>query len=901
MADITAKIRLDGEAEFKRGMTEATKVTKSLDSQLKLAEETFKETGDAETYMKQKADLLQAKLESQKKAVDAAKTALEQCKKQGLDPNSAKVQEWKGKLAEAESGVLDLTREIKLHKSGLDKTGKAYADAGKDAEAMGGKLKDAGEKAGGMHDALDGINKGISWQNVNEAIGKISDALDTGVRKAVEFGKALWQMTSDSTAWADDLATRSQQLGIDPTTLQQWEYAARFVDTDVDAIIKARNKLKKGEGTDALNQALEELGVSATDAEGKLRNSYDVMWDVLGAMKDMDDEERDKTAMDIFGKSYADLIPLINAGREAWDDYAKRAPVVSEEDLAKLTSANDALEDLDATLDTTKKRLLASLAPALEKVAGALTDALGALNEYLDSEEGQEKMNAFSDAVVKLATNLFNIDWAAAIEGAGKALTAITDGLSWLADHKKVVLGVLAALAGAKIWLIIAQAGAGMGQLYSGLRNLLGLGGGGGGETGTVTNTATKGGGLFGWMKNAATTTGTAVADMAGLNSVGIPALIAPILGTIGGMASVMSLAAIYKNFQRDTSYGYDRNRLGEYGDPLTLITGVNGLLRATASQNSTADNGSQAMALRMFMANVVGQRGGNKFFDIFDLGDGRNMLEELIMAKGGGGDNMAAAALGQAISRLYGSKGTAGYDAFLEGLSEAEKAAVGTAMDAFAAQMNAGNAVDNSTLLNAMKEFFTKSGSYNPDTGTWTIPGFEQGANFGDGFGEGMDSKAGEVANSAAGLGQSAEDALAEEIDAHSPSRVAAQYGEWFAQGYIGGILSALGGVGNAVGLLGTTSAAALSAAIGGTLRGFTVTRGAQGQAVQDGQQLQQNTATVQIAAKVPGIRFLQQFAQPLGQIGALGGAWPQQAGVVRPGTVETVGQACVAACKLL
>ena len=66
MAVITAKIRLDGEAEFRRGMTEATKVTKSLDSQLKLAEETFKETGDAETYMKQKSDLLQAKLESQK-------------------------------------------------------------------------------------------------------------------------------------------------------------------------------------------------------------------------------------------------------------------------------------------------------------------------------------------------------------------------------------------------------------------------------------------------------------------------------------------------------------------------------------------------------------------------------------------------------------------------------------------------------------------------------------------------------------------------------------------------------------------------------------------------------------------------------------------------------------------
>ena len=82
MADITAKIKLDGEAQFKSGMRDAANATKSLDSQLKLAEQDFKDTGDAQALMATRSDLLKQKLESQKGAVSAAKQALEQCKKQ---------------------------------------------------------------------------------------------------------------------------------------------------------------------------------------------------------------------------------------------------------------------------------------------------------------------------------------------------------------------------------------------------------------------------------------------------------------------------------------------------------------------------------------------------------------------------------------------------------------------------------------------------------------------------------------------------------------------------------------------------------------------------------------------------------------------------------------------------
>lgn len=659
MADIGAKLKLEGEAEFKRGLNDAKTATSALNSEMKLAEEQFKATGDKETYMKERAKLLNDQIAAQEKAVEAAKKALAECAKNGLDENATKTLEWRKKLADAQTKLVSLNTELENNKKGLDANGKSL-------DAMTGKVDGATTASGKMEAALDSINKNVSLQNVSDAIGKINGAIDAGIRKAVQMGRALWDITSDATDWADDLATKATKTGIDAETLQQWDYAARFIDTDVDAIIMARNKLLRGIGTESVDSALEAMGVSATDAEGKMRDAYDVMWDVLGAMQGMDETERDKAAMEFFGRSFSDLVPLIEAGREAWDSYANRAPVVSGDDLDKLTEANDALEDLDARFETTKRTLLAQLAPALQAVAEALSDALTQLNAYLATEEGQAQMQRFSDTVAKLATDLFNIDWAAAIQGAASAFETITDVFQWLIDNKEVIIGVLAAIAAAKIWGTLSSAASSAGKLWLGLKGLTGLGAAG----------AAGAAGASGAGATATTAAATAATAASGSGTM-LSALgsVAPgLIGTALGIAALVGFTDLVngEDYQINTDVEkttFTPERAEAIDEGLRVLSDT-----AQDGENSIDD----ARAALDAMAKSAGSV--EEFFRLFDSVDkdrGEINLLADIMESDREGSGQLAALVADVLAARFGDYDTAGGAAQMNALNERERNAL--------------------------------------------------------------------------------------------------------------------------------------------------------------------------------------------------------------------------------
>lgn len=567
MADINARIRLDGEAQFRRQITDSKNAVKSLDSELALAEQQFRDTGNAESFMQERARLLNEKLQAQQRAVDTAKQALERLKSQGYDANDAAVLTWRGHLANAERNVLSLSREIENNKNGLDAAGRSYTEMGEKAETAGGKVE-------GLNQSLQNVDRGITLQNVSEALENINGAIDRGISRAVRLGKALWNMTADSTQWADELQTLSETTGIDTTTLQQWEYAARFVDTEVDTIIGARQRLTRNLGSEDLAN----LGVETRDAGGELRDVTDIMWDALTAIGGIENEtERSAAAMAIFGRSADDLMPLIRAGREEWDRLSGSAPVISDENLAKLTTANDALENLDAQLNNAKTTLLAQLAPALSTIADRLSGALEQLGEFLETEEGQAKLQGFSDAVVHLAENLLDIDWGQAIQTASDALTSITDALEWIANHKEAVIAALGAIAGARIWGTITSAAVNVEKLIS----FFGHGATGGAVGSAATGTA---GSAVTGVSTASAAGGTGVSTLSGLG-LHLPAGLGHIMAS--GTGAFLGIAAL-------SGLAYWAGTKNEYLDEGNGRTGMSGLAEATEEER---------LALREFRA----------------------------------------------------------------------------------------------------------------------------------------------------------------------------------------------------------------------------------------------------------------------------------------------------------
>jgi hypothetical protein len=123
--------------------------------------------------------------------------------------------------------------------------------------------------------------------------------------------------------YGEQVRIASQKTGVAVEELQALQAAAYLADIDVTELTSGLGKLSKnlqevatgGKGPAAT--AMTALGISATDATGKLRPMEDVMKDVAEKFATMEDgTTKTALAMDLFGRSGANLIPFLNEGRD---------------------------------------------------------------------------------------------------------------------------------------------------------------------------------------------------------------------------------------------------------------------------------------------------------------------------------------------------------------------------------------------------------------------------------------------------------------------------------------------------------------------------------------------------------------------------------------------------------
>ncbi len=561
--EIKTTLKLEGEQEYRRQMTDAAGAIKTLNSEQKLAEAQFKRTGDEQEYAASKAEILRKKIEEQKKAVAAAEAAVKELTANGVKPNDKAMQTWQTKLNNAKTGLVNMQTE-------LDNTEK---ELGQQETA----LKDTSTETGNLQTAMDSLDRQVTLENVAKAIDTVYDSLMGVVRGVARAAKALWDWETEGADWADELLTTATQTGMDVETLQAWRYAAQFIDTEVEDIIKARDKLTKGmvKATPQIEEAYDSLGVSAFDAAGRMRDSEDVFWDVLAALAEITDEtEQDAIAQTLLGKSFRDLKPLLQAGRAAWDQYVaegRDVAVVSEENVHALGELDDAQNKLTASLDKSKYEVLASLAPLFTQVSEAMATAVQGFNDFLQTEEGQAAMQGLADALSGIITSLTGEggeSFQTLIEGAKGALDGLTQAFDWITDHQEAVVTAIKAIALALVGLKTASIGIKVAELAGNLKHLLGGfgGGAGGAAAGAGGGGAAAAAGAGGAAKTGILKRGlTAAGKWAG----SFAASAAPMLGA--GLAGIaLAAPGAYALDQY-----YTKARYGQYNDLLSKLPEV--------------------------------------------------------------------------------------------------------------------------------------------------------------------------------------------------------------------------------------------------------------------------------------------------------------------------------------
>jgi len=177
---------------------------------------------------------------------------------------------------------------------------------------------------------------------------------------------------------ADELLTLSAQTGISTQSLQELQYASRFVDVEVETMTKGMVKVTKAMGAaNAKNKDYIELTnglqIATKGTNGELKTSEQMFYDSVDALGSITNEtEREIAAQDLFGKSYQDLMPLIQAGSAGLKKYADEAhavgAVLSDEDVAAMGAFDDKMQTMKATIEATGSRMGLAFMPILESL-----------------------------------------------------------------------------------------------------------------------------------------------------------------------------------------------------------------------------------------------------------------------------------------------------------------------------------------------------------------------------------------------------------------------------------------------------------------------------------------------------------------------------------------------------
>jgi phage-related protein len=305
-----------------------------------------------------------------------------------------------------------------------------------------------------------------------------SNLLDSGYEKQ---RKARSRQFRDAKQQQEDALEERKDLEIKQTTSRleaektlTKDYAVQQVALIRETTEKQVDSLKElSEGPKGAAEALRLLGLSATDASGKLKSSDQVMLEVADKFAKMpDDANKTALAMALFGKAGADMIPLLNGGRKSIEDLTATM-------TTKFAKAADELNDKTDTLLAQFLRLGVSLGTALmpalnlaSDLAIKLANAFAAMPAPFQAIVGGVVALAAAfvvlapaiSAVISIAGVLAGLKIGATIAGwaalAGPAITAISAAFSGLLAFLTGTLlpGLLAFFSGPVGWTVLAVA-----------------------------------------------------------------------------------------------------------------------------------------------------------------------------------------------------------------------------------------------------------------------------------------------------------------------------------------------------------------------------------------------------------------------------------------------------------
>jgi len=177
---------------------------------------------------------------------------------------------------------------------------------------------------------------------------------------------------------ADSMSKLSQRTGVAAPMLDKFRQAAELSDTSIQSLEKAFPNLARGiddavvKGTGPAAEAFARLGVSLTDANGKVRETDQVMLDLADRFQQMPDgTEKAALASKIFGQRLgSELIPMLNMGGDA---VRGMSTALTQDFADKAAGFNDKVTMMGEKLGQLGVKITEALLPFLEKLVDGVS------------------------------------------------------------------------------------------------------------------------------------------------------------------------------------------------------------------------------------------------------------------------------------------------------------------------------------------------------------------------------------------------------------------------------------------------------------------------------------------------------------------------------------------------
>lgn len=205
-----------------------------------------------------------------------------------------------------------------------------------------------------------------------EAVGKAMGLAAASGIAALTYG------IKQSIDAMDDLNDSAQKIGTTTEALSALQYAAKFAGDASEYLEKGMIKLARA-AVDG-NDAFDAIGVSTKDAAGNIKDTSALFTEVADKFSQYKDgAEKTALAVELFGKSGAELIPLLNGGADGIAEMTKEAEslglVLDGNTAAAAATLNDQLDKLTMTVTGTLRQGTSELVPTLSAIAEYLLES----------------------------------------------------------------------------------------------------------------------------------------------------------------------------------------------------------------------------------------------------------------------------------------------------------------------------------------------------------------------------------------------------------------------------------------------------------------------------------------------------------------------------------------------